>query len=244
MSEHCFRFFGTQQSESVWCVEGDEAHHGLKVLRIKIGDQVEVCDGNGRVIVGAVDQQEQKSFSVAVTSKLIVSPPSQSLSLLMGALDHGHIDELLPALVEVGVDHLFVYLPEKADKSRIGAKQLARWSRVVDTAVKQSKRAYRMSISLLDSIQGAEPLCSEADVVVDCSLDREAISPLISVTWNGLKSMLVHVSHEAGASPAEQSLLREFAGQKYLPVSLGPQILRARTAVVVAASIASLRRLT
>ena len=44
-------------------VTGDEAHHAIKVLRINLGEEILISDGNGNWVRAAVEKIEKKSFS-------------------------------------------------------------------------------------------------------------------------------------------------------------------------------------
>ena len=44
---HCFRFLGNHLSSQQWQLFPDEWHHLLKVLRLPIGSDIELADGQG-----------------------------------------------------------------------------------------------------------------------------------------------------------------------------------------------------
>lgn len=47
-------------------LDAEEAQHAVRVLRVKEGDLVEVCDGKGGVVKGVVEQINRKERSVQV----------------------------------------------------------------------------------------------------------------------------------------------------------------------------------
>ena len=50
-------------------VAGDEAHHAIKVLRIKLGEEILVSDGAGNWVRAVVENIEKKTFMAKVLER-------------------------------------------------------------------------------------------------------------------------------------------------------------------------------
>ena len=50
-------------------VDGDEAHHAIKVLRVEINEEIMLADGSGAWVRGSVASIDKKSFVVSVLER-------------------------------------------------------------------------------------------------------------------------------------------------------------------------------
>ncbi|RPI58670.1 MAG: 16S rRNA (uracil(1498)-N(3))-methyltransferase, partial [Planctomycetaceae bacterium] len=84
-----------------------EVHHSLHVLRLKVGQRVELFDGIGRVAVGAVAQAGRNEMSVRVDSVTGPLPRQGPQVELAFAVPKGNrLDWLLEKACELGVASL------------------------------------------------------------------------------------------------------------------------------------------
>jgi 16S rRNA (uracil1498-N3)-methyltransferase len=239
-NRHTFRFFGSRINDSRWVLDDAEAHHALKVLRLPSGEPVEVIDGKGSVVTGTLVPTGKESAEVNVTRSRTEPAEPVAMELAMGALKPGDFDDVLPALVELGMTRISLFLNEQTGKSRVADKSLDRWQRIVDASVKQSKRAWRPAVSAFASLdewlRTLPPPSGAGDVrwiflepsLATAARPAGATPPRTNVTFTGL------VGSEKGFSPAEARAAIE-AG--FSPASLGPHVLRARTAAIAAATM-------
>ena len=66
------------KSETIEII-GDDAHHALKVLRLKVDDFVEISDGLGKVAFGRIFETNRKNFSVKITQEK--QPPQSKIQI-------------------------------------------------------------------------------------------------------------------------------------------------------------------
>ena len=256
-NRHTFRFFGSRINDSRWVLEDAEAHHALKVLRLPAGEPVEVMDGKGTVVAGSLAPTGKESAEVNVTWSRTEPAEPVAMELAMGALKPGDFDDVLPALVELGMTRISLFINEQTGKNRVAEKSLDRWQRIVDAAVKQSKRAWRPEIATFSSMEewildrhgqgrpGGEVrwIFAEPGLEGDGGVGSAtpAVAALTTVTGNAQHpflspppSLIGLVGSEKGFSPPE---VRAALDAGFFPVSLGPHVLRARTATVAAAAM-------
>jgi len=105
-----------------------------------------------------------------------------------------------------------------------------RWKRVSMEAMKQSGRAYELSISEPIHLQDIEPLC-DINILLDSFYEGSSITEL---EFRDTDTVGVVVGPEGGFSKTEGKLLRE---KGFVSVKLEPHILRADTAATVIAGI-------
>ncbi len=188
-------------------------HHLRKVLRARPGEEVVVTNGRGAWALCTVDDHGLTRVSDV---QLDPAPPSTALYLSPLKGDHG--DWAVVKATEVGVSRIVPLLSQRTIAKLRGEsreKVLARWRRLAAEAGGQCRRTYDVVID--------EPVAL-ADVpgdVVVCDLGA-------SGDWRGISS--VAVGPEGGWAQSEWDESRRRVG-------LGPTVLRAETAGVVAAAL-------
>lgn len=247
---HLFRFIGREIDQQTWELSDEESHHLSKVVRLSPGDMVEVTNGCGLWAVCSVETIGKNSTTLRVRpndrgeiAPLLEPQPDPLLILCIGALRHGTLDEILPGLVELGVDSLHLFHQPGSAKDRLADKTVARWERLMAQAVKQSKRSWLPRLRTHDSLSS---LLQEIEITEDSSRffltpsgtqtlfeALETNSPTVST-----KIVLV-VGGEQGLSVHEEGQL---AAADFLGVRLGHHILRAVTAAISATAVSSCHR--
>ena len=211
----------------------DAAHHAARVLRLRDGDAVVLFDGRGgeyeaRLVVGARGQ-------VAARTGEPRDPELESplqVTLVQAVSSSEKMDFTIQKAVELGVAAIQPVLSEKS-VVRLSAgreeKKHARWRRVAIAACEQCGRN---RLPELREAMSVETYCRTPG---PASL-RLLLSPQGSPGLRNMRGKIEHavtlaVGPEAGFSDTEERLLQR-AG--FVPVRLGPRILRTETAALAA----------
>ncbi len=227
---HSFRFFAESVSETHWQIAGDEAHHLHKVVRLGVGDRVEVMDGKGGVADGVIEDIASGFVNVRVTNKVQNPQPEVPMAIALGVLKYGDIDDLLPMLTEFGIDQVHIFGQVGVAKDRLSEKVQARWQKIIRQACKQAKRPWLPEIvvhsdvsSLLAATGGMSRvvLDPDADELVGGAMLRGEGGPVLLI-----------VGGEKGFSAEEQAIL---GASNVLRGRIGSYVLRAVTAAYAAA---------
>ena len=219
---------------SVVEVGGDEAHHAVAVRRLRVGEQVALTDGAGRLVTGKVAATGKRLLAVDVRTVEVVPRPSPRVTVVQ-ALPKGERGELaVEVLTEVGVDTIVPWAAARSVavwKGERAVRSHAKWQSAAREAAKQSRRAWLPDVTTLASTQDVVALLAEADLVV--VLHEEATAPLARLHVPGAKSILVVVGPEGGITDEE---LAAFEAAGAVSVRLGQEVLRTSTAGVAAVS--------
>ncbi|MDD9951246.1 MAG: RsmE family RNA methyltransferase [Zetaproteobacteria bacterium] len=244
LGAHQFRFWGCPcaGTTDLWSVAPEEVHHIRKVLRLKVGEPVELCDGRGTLIVGHIAQLHTDKVLVAV-DQVMQQPqpqPVAELCLLIGALKPSVFDEVLPMLVELGVTRLCIFQQKGRNLSYTKEKVIQRWQRIVAASVKQCKRLYVPQIQVKDSLEAAVEYAAQHLVgsiawLHCCPGYKNDLSLLRLSEEHQPHHKVIVVGSESGFSSEESQYLTR---EKFRPFTLGPHILRAKTAAVAALALA------
>ena len=138
-----------------YTLTGAEARHAAAVMRLRVGEQLQVVDGAGvRVtgVVSAVDGADRLELDVATVVR--EQPPGCRLVLVQALAKGGRDEQAIEAGTEVGMDAAIPWQAARSVSRWRGpklAKGVQRWRQVVLAATKQSRRAFLPEVrGLLD----------------------------------------------------------------------------------------------
>ena len=204
-------------------VSGDEAHHAIKVLRVQVGEEILVCDGNGSWARAAISQIDKKSFQADVLERGYQEERSPKLIVIQGLPKSDRIKESIEILVEAGVD---VIIPWQAERSISKWQQgsIDKLQNVVTASTKQSRRFRAPEVRGEQSIPQILSELSTSQVIVVLHESATAkISQVINPKFAELDEILVVIGPEGGLSENELKTF-EAAGAHIL--CLGQEIFR------------------
>ncbi len=222
-------------------VEGEEAHHLLKVLRARIGEKVALLDGQGRVLEGIVSGIQAKKAYIKVLDRLEMKAEPLEIHLLQ-ALPKGRLlEEILRQGTELGLGFLqplYTSRTEVCWKMEREKERLSRWRLIAQEACKQSGNLFLPKIvppvPLLDYLEGL-PEKKPGELRLVASL-QEGACDLMSVLLlqPSLAQIRLLVGPEGDFSPKEYAQIDRLGFQG---VRLAAHVLRVETAALYALSV-------
>ena len=234
------RFFVPQLYNEEMYIEGVDARHISKVLRMQPGAQLQIVSDDGVSAVAEITAIDSERVTVRCLEKLAEShEPRVKLVLAQGLAKGEKMDFIIQKAVEMGA---YSVIPVAMEHSVVrldgakAAKKVERWQKIAESAAKQSKR---------DIIPEVQPVQSMAEMLAKCTgqtkiiayecEDRLSLKAALKAAEEagGISELLLIIGPEGGISEGELEQARQ-AGA--VPVSLGRRILRAETAGLVAIS--------
>ena len=223
-------------------VEGEEARHALKVMRLRVGDECEVFNGCGQAAVGRIASTAGSSFlTLADLRPMPPMPPVAGITLALAVPKGGNMELIVQKAVEMGVQRIVPLITERTIvrlDARDAAAKTVKWSRTVLEACKQcgvnTMPVVEMPQSYAAFLQREDlpALKLQCAIVPHARPLRELLEQARALGQGGC---VLLIGPEGDFSPAEY-VSGEAAG--YQPVSLGPIILRVETAVFLAVASA------
>ena len=220
-------------------ITGDLLHHLRNSLRLHPGDTLTLNDGCGtryRVEVTHVTPQ-------AIDNRIIdqrTEPTGRTSPIVLGQvlIKGDKMDWVIQKATELGVATIVpihsTHSVIKPNPERL-EHQRARWNRIARDAAQQSER-WTLPV-IADPIDLAEICRRYASAALKSMLAERSSGPslaTISLPLNHQHPIIVLIGPEGGWAPDEQRLAQE---QNFLPLTLGPRILRAETAAIATLSI-------
>ena len=238
----CYAPGASLQAGATLSIEGEEAKHALKVMRLRVGEECEVFDGCGQAAVGRIVATAGSScLTLAGLRPLPPLPPVAGITLALAIPKGSNMDLIVQKAVEMGVQRIIPLITERTIvrlDAREAAAKTTKWSRTVLEACKQCGVN---SLPLVEQPQSYAAFLQRTDLPelkIQCAIVphvRPLRELLEAARSSGQGSCVLLIGPEGDFSPAEY-VAGESAG--YAPASLGPIILRVETAVFLAVASA------
>lgn len=216
-------FFGIIQN-NVAILNEDESLHCVKVLRHKVGDIIQVIDGNGTRAIGKIEAAHAKQCAVSLIEKEVVKQ-TRKYKLHIAIAPTKNIERIewfVEKAVEIGIDEISFIKCKNSERTVIKDDRL---KKVAEAAVKQSQQAYIPKINpLIDFKEFIKKNISDVKLIAHCENEsKHHIKQFITTT----KTFTVLIGPEGDFTKDEIALALSL---NYVPVALGDSRLRTETA--------------
>ena len=217
-----------------------ESRHASEVLRLREGDLVSVFNGHGHEIHARLTQQAKRSTILTAESHHHTPPPAVPLLLAQAIPKGKNMDLVLQKATELGATGILPLLTERTvvrlDAAEAADKQ-DKWQRIVIEACKQCAQNHLPAVHLPQSFESFLTHLPEAEIRLIAALTPEA-RPLHAWLHDPASrrpsSALLLIGPEGDFTPVELSAA---LASGFLPLTLGPLILRTETAALAALTI-------
>jgi len=218
-----------------------EAHHCLKVLRMKQGDTLRLTDGKGnfydaeiaeisnRGIAGQVRNDKTLNYCMVNLLKIIPQPPLWKGKIeiaLAPTKNADRIEWFVEKATEIGIDKISLLRCRFSERKEISTERIIK---IMISAMKQSEKA---QLPVLQTIIGFEDFIRQdfdgQKFIAHC---YEEEKKLLAQTYRKNENALVLIGPEGDFSEEEVSLAKESG---FIPISLGNSRLRTETAALTA----------
>jgi 16S rRNA (uracil1498-N3)-methyltransferase len=231
------RFFlpaAALQGESL-SVAGEPLHHLHSVLRLKVGDELLLLDGTGSCCRGRLAAIDRRTATVAVLERWQEQEGCCRLQLLQALPKGDKFELVLQKGTELGVT-CFQPLLSARTVARPERGRRERWERIVSEAARQSRRPCLPAVAELLPLTAA---VAAVTAPLRLLLWEAGSRPLIDVLpAEAPGEVAVLVGPEGGLTEEEVATA---AAAGFLPVHLGPRILRTETAGLAMAAVVQYR---
>ena len=213
----------------------DEAEHLVRVLRLGVGDEVEVFDGRGGMWRAAIVEATRKAAAIRTLERVTAARElSVDMTLVMSVLKGDKMDDVVRDAVMLGVAAIHPVVSERAETSMAAlarGSRIARWQRIAVSSAKQCARAVVPAVHHATPLEWywnektdatrllcVEPTAALGEVLPVHRVARPKAAHLIVGPEGGWAVTEVAAAHESGA----------------ILMSLGARTLRADAVPIVA----------
>lgn len=232
------RFFVPPEAleEKFLVLTGENAQHA-KVLRLKSGDSVTLCDGQGREAQAAVSDCAPGQISLVLCpAQASKSEAAVRASVYMAFPKADKLEHVIQKATELGAYEIVAF-PSSRCVSRPDAKSLAkkleRWQKIALSAAEQAGRGRIPEVIALSSYKEALERASQAELPVLFYENERATTFRMALEEKPFRTASLLTGPEGGLEPEEVAQAQE-AGLRVC--TLGSRILRCETAPLCALS--------
>ncbi len=232
------RFFvaAADMAENFLVLTGENAEHA-RVLRLKNGEEVLVCDGAGNECLCTVSDVSPGQISlVAQKRQASESEPRVRVSVYMAFPKGDKLEHVIQKGVELGAYEIIAF-PSVRCVSRPDDKSLRkkqdRWQKIAASAAEQSGRGRIPQVIVLDSYQQALKRAGESDLSILFYENERATTLKMALEERPYSSVSLLTGPEGGLEQREVEMAKEAGFQI---CTLGSRILRCETAPLCALS--------
>lgn len=235
------RYFIDQPIEAIHqviVVDEEQAHHIKKVLRMQVGEQVEIVDSNEQLSVAEITHLTPVTIRILRFVAQQVEMPVKA-TILVGLSKGDKLEWIVQKATELGVYAIVPLLLKRNMVKWTKEKAVKKVERLQKIATEAAEQAHRLHIPIVHPLMSLE----EALLVSDSStlslvafeeVAKQGEKAQLARSLQKLKkgdSVAFFFGPEGGLEPNEVAILEE---RGVLSCSLGPRILRAETAPLYA----------
>ncbi|MBE9584553.1 16S rRNA (uracil(1498)-N(3))-methyltransferase [Mucilaginibacter sp. JRF] len=225
---HLFYTPDIEPSVQQYFLNEEESKHCVRVLRLNVGDEVQLIDGRGGFYIARIKDAHPKRTILDITS-VTESYQQRNHYLHIAVAPTKNIERLewfLEKATEIGIDEISLVICQRSERKEARVDRL---NRIITSAVKQSIKAYHPVLN--------EPVAFNKFItaglngqgfIAHCGPgDKEALKSVL--TPGGPSTMLIGPEGDFTDSEVVAAL-----NAGYKPITLGESRLRTETAALEA----------
>ena len=220
-------------------ITGEEAVHISRVLRMKKGDNVTLCDGEGTFYEATLSEFSEKSVAAEITSsRRAETEPEVKLTIFQGVPKNPKLETIVQKLTEIGAVKIVPVDTKRAVAKLDKSAKVERLRKIAREAAKQSKRGIVPEVADSMSFKKAVEMASESDLSIIAYEEEVETSLKMALSGKTPKTVSVMIGPEGGFEKAE---IEKALDKDAKIISLGKRILRTETASITALSLIMLK---
>lgn len=216
-------------------LDEDTSKHVVQVLRMKVGEQLNLTDGKGNLLTCGIATDNKKHCEVKVLSSVIYPLSAKKVSIAISLLKNtNRFEWFLEKATEIGVSEIIPLICERTEKEKFRYDRL---NGICISAMLQSQQTWLPQLQqpvdftiLLEGSKTLQELDKKQKFIAHCIDGDKA-----QLTNQPIgQSTLICIGPEGDFTAKEIELALQ---HNFIPVSLGETRLRTETAGVVAATL-------
>ncbi|MBL7882708.1 MAG: 16S rRNA (uracil(1498)-N(3))-methyltransferase [Bacteroidia bacterium] len=228
-------FYTPDITTNTYTLSEEESKHCVRVLRMTNGDLVELMDGKGSIYKAEIIDNNPKRCMVTITDTLKVERRTFQLHIAISPTKNiDRIEWFLEKATEIGIDEISFLNCDNSERTVIKNERL---SKVIISAIKQSKNAYLPILNELISFKTfiAQTKNYQGQKFIAHCYSNEL--PHLKNKYTINNNALILIGPEGDFSK-EEVQLAEVNG--FIAISLGKNRLRTETAALYACNTVNL----
>lgn len=205
-----------------------ENHHLIHVMRIKMGESIEIINGRGQLAVAVVERIEKKSSAFLIKTLQTVQASTNRIILAQAIPRLNRLDFIIEKCTELGVTEIWLFPAARSEKKDFSENQLERIQTLMIAAIKQCGRLFLPKILLLPPLKQWK----NEDSLTLFFGDIHSDAPSFLTKWSQLSpssGTIICIGPEGGFTDDEELILKKMGAHG---IKLHNNILRTDTAAI------------
>ncbi|MEK7793389.1 MAG: RsmE family RNA methyltransferase [Candidatus Hydrogenedentota bacterium] len=209
-------------------LDGGEAHHALRVVRVQVGDEIALFDGVGNEAIARVAALDREAVRTEIVRRSRAERPARRLTLAVAWVHRdGPIEELVRRGTELGVSRFLFFRARRSERPIKSIEKCKRW------ALESCKQCGRVWLPLIESANSLDEAIGENKGGAVAVAALGAKRPLVeAIPPQG--DFAIFIGPAGDFVPEELETLRAAGAVEF---GLGPITFRTEAAALIAATI-------
>ncbi len=209
-------------------IEGDEAKHIARVLRMEKGDSLTLSAGEGIFYDCEITAVGEKSVSTRIVREYPApTEPKLKITLYQGIPKNPKLETIVQKAVEIGAVKIVPTVTSRIVAKLDKENKIERLRKIAFEAAKQCRRGIIPEVTSPMSFGDAVREAAKADGAIIPYEEERSLSLKAALQGKEIGSLAIFIGPEGGF---EESEIAEAASAGITPVTLGKRILRTETA--------------
>jgi 16S rRNA (uracil1498-N3)-methyltransferase len=219
-------------SGAVVACSGEQANYLVNVLRLGDGDGLLVFNGRDGEWRARLERRGRRDVALQIVDQVRPQQPGPDLHYLFAPLKHARLDYMVQKATEMGASLLAPVLTQRTNVARVNLERMRA------NAIEAAEQCGILRIPEVVEPRKLEPVLAAWNPVrrlMFCDEGAATRDPIAALRAIAPGPVAVLIGPEGGFAPSERESL--LARPFVVPIALGPRIMRADTAAVVALAL-------
>ncbi len=225
-------FYESIIGDGVMDLSEESAKHIVRVLRMQVGDQFVLTDGNGVKATAQIISTDKKSCTVDIIDRTELNNENGKIVLAISfTKNSARMEWLLEKITEIGVTEIIPLLSKRSERSKIKKE---RFDKILVSAMLQSQQYHLPILHEPTSFEEVIKIEAGNKFIAHCENDTEKKHLNLYCHPEPVEGQLILIGPEGDFTTEE---IEQASQQNFKSVSLGNNRLRTETAGLVAVTL-------
>ncbi len=220
-------------------LSNDESHHLVSVNRARSGDPVSVFDGQGQEWESELTEANKRKAILTGKRFIQNTPLSYEIALAQAIPKGKGLEGIIRKATEIGIQHIFPLASERTESKVRTDRQDTKSEKWLTAAIEGAKQSGNPFLPQIHPVQDLshflENGAQQFSLKLIASLQSDSVSLKTAIDSTGvIPTGIFLVGPEGDFSDREY---HQISSSGFLPITLGPYVLKCETAAVYAMSI-------
>jgi 16S rRNA (uracil1498-N3)-methyltransferase len=220
-------------NDSTFELDEVSSKHVVQVLRMKVGDQLQLTDGQGSLLTSELIGDHKKHCSVKVVEFVKKDRPKIHNTIAISLTkNNSRFEWFLEKATELGISEIIPLICHRTEKQHF---RLDRMKNILVSAMLQSQQCWLPQLHEPTKFNNTCDRLADQKFIAHCiESEKRDLSDMIN---ESLGSRIILIGPEGDFTKDE---IQQAVDHHFIPVALGETRLRTETAGMVAATLLSL----